>query len=180
MTTEYLNNKVFEAIIHRFQRTKKEKAKYELIIEDLQDMMQRKGKRNACTEKDKQLLDQNLIVHFSIAQEHDTSKTELAMAFHTLSENIVRYAKFNLIDAADAIQEGVMICFEKVERFDPNKGKAFNYMTTCVINNLRQQYRTARNYNELKRKYLRHLQSLENQLVIKNGKEMQIFRSHIV
>jgi DNA-directed RNA polymerase specialized sigma24 family protein len=56
------------------------------------------------------------------------------------------------------VQEGVMICFEKIDRFDPKKGKAFNYMTTCVLNHFRQLYRTARNYNELKRKYLDFVQ----------------------
>ena len=84
-------------------------------------------------------------------------QVDLTIAFYLLSENIVRYRKFNLIDADDAIQEGVMICFEKVDRFDPSKGKAFNYMTTCIINHFRQLYRTARNYNELKKKYQDHL-----------------------
>jgi DNA-directed RNA polymerase specialized sigma24 family protein len=63
-----------------------------------------------------------------------------------------------LIDQDDAVQEGVMICFEKIDRFDPKKGKAFNYMTTCILNHFRQLYRTARNYNELKRKYLDFIQ----------------------
>jgi len=31
-------------------------------------------------------------------------------------------------------------------------------MTTCVLNHFRQLYRTARNYNELKKKYLAHLE----------------------
>ena len=46
-----------------------------------------------------------------------------------------------------------MICFEKVDRFDPSKGKAFNYMTTCILNHFKQLYRSARNYNDLKRRY---------------------------
>ena len=94
---------------------------------------------------------------------------QLAMAFYTLSENIVRYAKFNLIDQDDAIQEGVMICFEKIDRFDPQKGKAFNYMTTCILNHFRQMYRTARNYNELKKRYLDFMQIQEKQITSKKG-----------
>ncbi len=52
-----------------------------------------------------------------------------------------------------------MICFDKIDRFDPSKGKAFNYMTTCILNHYRQLYRTARNYNELQRKFGNHLRS---------------------
>ena len=78
---------------------------------------------------------------------HEESRKKLASAFFTMSENIVRYAKFKLIDADDAVQEGVMICFDKIERFDSRKGKAFNYMTTCILNHFRQLYRTSRNYN---------------------------------
>jgi DNA-directed RNA polymerase specialized sigma subunit len=96
----------------------------------------------------------------------------LAIAFFTLSENIVRYAKFKLIDQDDAVQEGVMICFDKIERFDSRKGKAFNYMTTCILNHFRQLYRTSRNYNELKIKYLNHIQSLTGGSHYKNGRQM--------
>ncbi|RTK97528.1 MAG: hypothetical protein EKK64_01190 [Neisseriaceae bacterium] len=92
--------------------------------------------------------------NIAVCSEYKEIQDLLAIAFYTLSQNIVRYAKFNLIDQDDAVQEGVMICFEKIDRFDSQKGKAFNYMTTCILNHFRQQYRTARNYNELKRKYL--------------------------
>ena len=77
----------------------------------------------------------------------------LATAFYTLSQNIVRYAKFSHIDEDDAVQEGVLICFERAEKFDPAKGKAFNYMTTCILNHFRQLWRSARNYQELKKRY---------------------------
>jgi len=96
----------------------------------------------------------------------------LAIAFYTLSENIVRYAKFNLIDPDDAVQEGVVICFEKIDRFDPRKGKAFNYMTTCILNHFRQLYRTARNYNELKKKFHDFLQVQMSTTMIRNGREV--------
>ena len=98
----------------------------------------------------------------NIEKQFHESQQELATAFYILSENIVKYAKFNLIDQDDAVQEGVMICFEKIDRFDPKKGKAFNYMTTCILNHFRQLYRTARNYNELKRKYLEFIQSQQD------------------
>ena len=153
MSTEYLNNKTFEVMICKFQGSKRNKARYELILEDLKDKRKRKNKRKANTKEDNKSLNQNVKLYDQASQDYSDSQVDLANAFYKLSENIVRYAKFNLIDVDDAIQEGVMICFEKIDRFDPQKGKAFNYMTTCILNHFRQLYRTARNYNELKKKY---------------------------
>lgn len=153
MTTEYLNNKNFEDIIATFQISKKAKHKYELIVEDLDDAYKRKSKRNANKSKDSERLKaKNRILRNAILS-FEESQNSLATAFYTLSENIARYAKFSFIDPDDAIQEGVLICFEKIDRFDPSKGKAFNYMTTCILNHYRQLYRSARNYNELKKRY---------------------------
>lgn len=151
MASEYLNNKAFESIITKFQDAKRDRSRYEMIDEDNKD---RAMKRGLCDPRwASRAGDPN-----EITARFQTAQAELATAFYVLSENIVRYAKFNLIDADDAIQEGVLICFEKIDRFDPSKGKAFNYMTTCILNHFRQLYRTARNYNELKRKYHDFLQ----------------------
>lgn len=161
MATEYLNNKTFETLIVKFQQSKKERNKYQLFMDDILGTERRTIKRGRYQRPpawiDIEKTYKVVVVDFKEIQH------ELAIAFYTLSENIVRYAKFNLIDQDDAVQEGVMICFEKIDRFDPKKGKAFNYMTTCILNHFRQQYRTARNYNELKRKYLEHLQVQMNQ-----------------
>ena len=148
MSSEYLNNKVFENIITTFQRSKRNTAKYELMIQDFQE-----------SERNDETMDEFRRAYDSSHKEMMESQQRLALAFHTLSENIVRYAKFSLIDSDDAIQEGVMICFEKIDRFDSRRGKAFNYFTTCTLNHLRQLYRTARNYNELKRKFQEFMQS---------------------
>lgn len=97
--------------------------------------------------------------------DYENTQKDLATAFYTLSENIVRYAKFNLIDPDDSVQEGVLICFEKLDRFDPRFGKAFNYMTTCVLNHFKQLYRSARNYTELKKKYQDHIsKEIQNEI----------------
>lgn len=92
--------------------------------------------------------------------EFEDAQIELAKAFYLLAKNIVRAFKFQLVDKDDALQEGVMICFEKLHRFDPNycgpqgkKATAFNFCTTIILNHYRQLYRTAKNYNELKLKY---------------------------
>ncbi len=85
--------------------------------------------------------------------EYEAAQQHLAEVFYLLAENIIRAFNFKLIDRDDALQEGVMICFEKIDRFRPEKGKAFNYMTTCCLNHYRQLYRTAKNYLELKKRY---------------------------
>lgn len=87
----------------------------------------------------------------------EQAQMDLAAAFYTLAKNIIRAFKFQLVDKDDALQEGVMICFEKLHRFDPNIGRAFNFCTTIILNHYRQLYRTAKNYNELKIRYHDHL-----------------------
>lgn len=173
MTTEYLNNKSFERIISEFHRSKRVKIKSELIIEDIKDTLERFVTRSIESCELEDLLKTKNEEYAKIVDSFLALKQQLAHAFHILSENIVRYAKFQLIDPDDAIQEGVLICLEKIDKFDPKKGKAFNYMTTCILNHFRQLYRTARNHNELKKKYLKYQQFLQNQpIVMKNGKEM--------
>ena len=90
----------------------------------------------------------------------------------TLSEHLVRYAKDIIVDSDDAIQEGAMICFEKIDRFNPEIGKAFNYMTTCILNHYRQIYRTDKNYRELKERFKLFLVSKTNGVTIRNGREI--------
>jgi len=175
MATEYLNNKSFEKLIVKFQQTKKEQIKYQMFVEDILETEKNTIKRGKFKKPNQWLEVENN--YRSLTDECKETQKELAFAFYILSENIVKYAKFNLIDQDDAIQEAVMVCFEKIERFDPKKGKAFNYMTTCILNHFRQLYRTARNYNELKRKYLDHLHAqLEQQLSV--AKIKTIYKKH--
>lgn len=169
---EYLNNKTFESIINQYQSSKKDKARLEMIIDEIKETIVRKKIRKVKSSQNKTMLKDKMDAMEGAEKSHQESKQKLAVAFFTLSENIVRYAKFQLIDADDAIQEGVMICFDKIDRFDSRKGKAFNYMTTCILNHFRQLYRTARNYNELKKKYLNHMQFLDGNSAFKNGKPM--------
>ena len=161
MANEYLNNKNFESLISRFLQCKKEKLTYEMLMEDIRQTKLRTANRKKYKKPDNWEEIENAFE--LVMASHKEIQDEITIAFYLLSENIVRYRKFNLIDPDDAIQEGVMICFEKVDRFNPEKGKAFNYMTTCIINHFRQLYRTARNYNELKKKYHDFLSVVVNQ-----------------
>jgi hypothetical protein len=174
MSTEYLNNKTFEKLIVKFQTSKREKLKYELFMEDIEQTVIKTSKRGKYKKPESWV--QTEKVYKMVDLDHQDIQKELAIAFYLLSENIVRYAKFNLIDQDDAVQEGVMICFEKIDRFDPEKGKAFNYMTTCILNHFRQMYRTARNYNELKKKYLDFIQIQFDKQISSNKKG--IYKKH--
>lgn len=175
---EYLNNKTFESLINSFQDSKRTQNRLKILIDEVSETIDRKKSRKVEFSSNKAVLSEKKRMLEASENNYDLSKQKLATAFFTLSENIVRYAKFQLIDADDAIQEGVMICFDKIDRFDSRKGKAFNYMTTCILNHFRQLYRTARNYNELKRKYLHHIQISEGGSTFKNGKQMFDHGSH--
>lgn len=174
MSSEYLNNKFFEKIIIQFQNSKREKSRLEILIEDIKTTIKIKNNKNINCLANKEDLKNKEELYVITNKDHEEAKKHLAIAFFTLSENIVRYAKFQLIDVDDAVQEGVMICFDKINRFDPRKGKAFNYMTTCILNHFRQLYRSARNYIELKKRYLNYVQFIQNHSMIKNGKQIFI------
>jgi DNA-directed RNA polymerase specialized sigma subunit len=168
MTNEYLNNKTFERLIIAFQDAKRKRLKYQYLLDDIKNTEMRTQKRGGFKKPNSWMLVED--VFNAASSDYQKVQQDLAHVFYILSENIVRYAKFNLIDQDDAIQEGVLICFEKIDRFDPKKGKAFNYMTTCILNHFRQLYRTARNYNELKKKYLDFLHIQLNQPVSQKNK----------
>lgn len=91
------------------------------------------------------------------SQEFIDARVNLAEAFYLLAKNIIRAFRFQLVDKDDSLQEGVLICFEKLHRFDAKKGRGFNFFTTVLLNHMRQLYRTAKNYNELKLRYRDHL-----------------------
>lgn len=173
MANEYINNKTFESVIHGFQYFQRQKSKYELIISDLKETNDRRKKKYKDNLK-KRNLEENEKLYKESCDRHKDFQNQLAYAFYILSENIANYAKFSGIDIDDAIQEGVLICFEKINKFDARKGKAFNYMTTCILNHFRQLYRSARNYNELKKRYQNFMADKFDTIFIRNGKETVI------
>lgn len=153
MSSHYLDNPTLEKLIADFKICKKNKFKYELILEDIAVSIE-----NNCNKKD--MFENKKAELKSTMIKYEDIYNQLANAFLTLAENLVRYKKFSLVDFDDAVQEFIIICFEKLDKFDPTyvgksgkKSKAFNYITTCIINHYKQLYRTARNYNEFKKKY---------------------------
>jgi len=169
---EYLNNKTFEFLINSYQESRREQEFLKIIISEISETIERKKSRNIDVSSSRSDLSRRYASLKTSQDNHESFKGKLAIAFFTLAENIVRYAKFQLIDTDDAVQEGVMICFDKIDRFDSRKGKAFNYMTTCILNHFRQLYRTARNYNELKKRYLNHVQFAEGGASFNKGRHM--------
>ncbi len=157
MGNEYLNNKTFESIIKSFQELKRRKERNRMILED---KIVAYTRRVALYGDEADVSEYNTsAAEFAAATAEFTEvENQLTTAFYLLAENIANYTKFNSIAIEDAVQEGVIICFDKIDRFDPRKGKAFNYMTTCILNHFRHLYRTARNYTEFKHRYQQHIE----------------------
>jgi hypothetical protein len=145
MSNHYLDNKYLEKNIIDFQQAKKFKKKYELLKQDYEAHKQNVETPTLKISEEKNIENEKILKQ---------SQDNLAKEFFTLAENIVRFRNFQKIDYDDAVQEGVFICFAKIERFDPSRGsKAFNFLTTCLIHHLRQIYRTNKNFEELKKRY---------------------------
>jgi len=172
MSSEYLNNKRFEKTIVQFQTTKRQLGRLHLILEDLRVTALLKKERGNCNKHERvqgKVLVEEII---NMQNEYEDSHNQLALDFQILAENLLRFRRFSLLDEEDAIQEGIIICLDKVEKFDANKGKAFAYMTQCIKNHFKQLYRSAKSYNDLKKKYFNHLQSINDRVIIKNSEEV--------
>lgn len=113
-------------------------------------------------------------------KDFEKAQMELTKAFYLLAEKIFRAKKFQFVDYDEALQEGVMICFKKLHRFDCNLGKAFSFCTTVIINHYFQLYRSCQSYQNLKIKYFKHLyekeisenDTVENNRVLKSKKKI--------
>jgi hypothetical protein len=74
-----LNNKSFEKIISRFQEAKKERAKYELIVEDIRATAIRTAKRNKFQMPESWAVTQ--AAYEVILTKFEDAQKELAVAF---------------------------------------------------------------------------------------------------
>lgn len=84
-------------------------------------------------------------------------ETELISLFDLLITNILESFKFK-IDKDDAKQECFLLVLKTLKNFNPDRGSAFNYFTTVIVNNLKLIYTKNKKY-ELK---------LEEYISIKN------------
>lgn len=172
MANEYLNNKSFESVIINFQKLKRQKNRCDYLLKDIEEICNRRKKKYN-DDKDTDKLEEIKSLKLKINNDHKICQDQLSNAFYLLAENIVNYTKFSGVDIDDAMQEIVMICLEKIDRFNPHfigktgqKSKAFNYFSTLSINTLRQSYRFSKNYHELKRKFSIYLKECVNNTTI--------------
>jgi DNA-directed RNA polymerase specialized sigma24 family protein len=74
---------------------------------------------------------------------------ELWTSFDLLFKNIFSSYRFN-VEEDDAKQECMLLLLRTVRNFTPDKGRAFNYFTTVILNNLRLLYtKNQKHYNRL-------------------------------
>jgi DNA-directed RNA polymerase specialized sigma subunit len=70
---------------------------------------------------------------------------ELFSMFGLLIHNILSSYNFN-VDFEDAKQECFLLILKTIQKFNPENGKAFNYFTTIIMNNLRLIYTKNKKY----------------------------------
>jgi phosphoenolpyruvate carboxylase len=85
------------------------------------------------------------------AQADPTNANELVKAFMSIADGLQSKYKFD-VPRDEAVQEVAVVCLSKIHRFDPARGKAFNYFTTVALNVLRSMYKQCQSYANLKRR----------------------------
>lgn len=78
---------------------------------------------------------------------------ELVGMFYLLATRIIKKWRFKC-DREELIQCSVIVCWNKIEKFDASRGGAFNFFTTIILNEMRHLYRTEYNFNEIRYKLL--------------------------
>lgn len=67
--------------------------------------------------------------------------------FDLLIQNILLSYGFD-VELDDAKQECFLLILKTLPKFNPDNGKAFNYFTTVIMNNLRLIYTKKKKYSE--------------------------------
>lgn len=78
---------------------------------------------------------------------------ELIHLFDILITNILDSFNFK-VDLEDAKQECFLLVLKTLKNFTPDKGSAFNYFTTVIVNNCKLVYTKNKKYNEKIEKYI--------------------------
>ncbi len=83
----------------------------------------------------------------------------ICQAVHRIADGY--YAKYmrdgNCDDRADFAQDAAAKAIHWAMRFKPNKGGAFNYLTTCVQNHLRQHWQDRKRQARYLKQYAQHI-----------------------
>tara|TARA_Y100000310_G_scaffold230489_1_gene232939 strand:+ start:1207 stop:1560 length:354 start_codon:yes stop_codon:yes gene_type:complete len=78
---------------------------------------------------------------------------ELMEMFDKLISNIIDSFGFKM-EKDDAKQECFFLVLKTLRNFNPSKGKAFNFFTTIILNNLKLLFTKHKKYNEKINNYI--------------------------
>jgi DNA-directed RNA polymerase specialized sigma subunit len=81
---------------------------------------------------------------------------ELIKLFDILISNIIEGFKFS-VDKDDAKQDCFFLIIKTLKNFKGDRGTAFNYFTTVIVNNLKLIYTKNKKYRERLNKYIEDL-----------------------
>jgi len=79
---------------------------------------------------------------------------ELVELLDILIINIFQSFGFTKLEFDDVKQECLLLAIIKLSNFNSDKGSAFNYFTTVIVNNMRFLYTKEKKYNEKSSQYL--------------------------
>ena len=79
---------------------------------------------------------------------------ELIENFELLIKNIFDGFKFQGVEFDDVKQDCFLLIFVKIKNFSPDKGTAFNFFTTVILNNIRLLYSKEKRQKEKVQAYL--------------------------
>lgn len=82
--------------------------------------------------------------------------TELMVMFDQLISNIIDAFRFN-VEKDDAKQDCFVLILKTLKNFTTDKGSAFNYFTTVILNNLKLVYSKGKRYDEKIANYRQHI-----------------------
>jgi len=89
---------------------------------------------------------------FNYLGNHSEHEDELIKQLDLLITSILISFKFK-VEHEDAKQECFVLCLKVLKNFTKEKGSAFNYFTTVIINNLKLIYTKNKKYREKIQQY---------------------------
>lgn len=94
---------------------------------------------------DNKRFEELIVLYLNCKQTPNPHEDELMGMFGILIGTILDSFKFN-VERDDAVQDCYYLILKKLRNFGPEKGSAFNYFTTVILNNLRLVYSKNKKY----------------------------------
>jgi len=89
---------------------------------------------------------------FNYLEDREKYEDDLISQLDLLISSILTSFKFK-VDFDDAKQECYVLCLKVLKNFTREKGSAFNYFTTVIVNNLKLIYTKNKKYQEKMAEY---------------------------